>query len=64
MFLAKLVVCGMLHSNCAALADTAGPQKTREECQARLEQLVDDLFNAAPHLRLRATDCQPQGIPV
>lgn len=64
MFLAKLVVCGMLNSHCATIADTAGPQKTREECQARVEQMVDDLFSQAPHLRLHAYDCQPQGIPV
>ena len=64
MFLAKLVVCGMLHSNCVLIADTDGPQQTRDECQARIEQMVDDLFSAAPHLRLYATDCQRQGTPV
>ncbi|MEC7486197.1 MAG: hypothetical protein VX108_02105 [Pseudomonadota bacterium] len=64
MFLAKLVVCGMLHGNCVLISDTDGPQRTKDGCQARIEEMVDDLFSSAPHLRLYATDCQRQGIPV
>ncbi len=64
MFLAKLVVCGMLHSNCVLISDTDGPQQTRDECQPRIEQMVDDLFSTALHLHLYAIDCQRQGIPV
>ena len=66
MSLAKLVVCGMLHSNCIMMSDTDGAQQTQDECQARIEQMVDELFRTAPapHLRLYATECQRQGTSV
>jgi len=64
MFLEKLVVCGMLHSNCVLISDTDGPQKTQDKCQARIKKMVGDLFSAARYLHLYATDCQRRGTPV
>ena len=64
MFLAKLMVCGLLHTNCVLISDTVGPQQTQDECQARIAQMVDELFSEAPYLRIYATDCQRQGTPV
>ena len=64
MFLAKLVVCGMLHSNCVLISDIDGPQQTQDECQARIEQMIHELFSKAPYLRLYATDCLRSGTPV
>ena len=48
MFLAKLMVCGLLHSNCVLISDTVGPQQTQDECQARIAQMVDELSSEAP----------------
>lgn len=63
MFIAKLMICGMLHGDCTVLADTRGLHKSEEQCRARIEEMVTDLRPLVPFMRMLAK-CEKQGIPV
>ena len=63
MFIAKLMICGMLHGDCTVLADTRGLHKSEEQCRARIEEMVTDLRPIVPFMRMLAK-CEKQGIPV
>ncbi len=63
MFIAKLMICGMLQGNCTVLVDTEGLHKSEKQCQARIEEMVTDLKPLAPYMQM-FTKCEKPGIPV
>ena len=63
MFIAKLMICGMLQGDCTVLADTRGLHKSEERCRARIAEMVTDLRPMVPYMRMLAK-CEKQGIPV
>ena len=63
MFIAKLMICGMLQGECTVLVDTKGLHKSEEQCRARIEEMVTDLGPMVPYMRMLAK-CEKQGIPV
>ena len=63
MFIAKLMICGMLQGDCTLLTDTSGLHRTEEQCRARIEEMMSDLHDMVPHMRM-AADCQRMGVPV
>ena len=63
MFIAKLMICGMLQGDCTVLVDTKGLLKSEEQCRARIEEMVTDLRSMVPYMRMLAK-CEKQGIPV
>ena len=63
MFIAKLMICGMLQGDCTVLADTRSLHKSEEQCRARIEEMVTDLRPMVPYMRMLAR-CEKQGIPV
>ncbi len=63
MFIAKIMICGMLQGDCTVLADTRGLHKSEEECRARIEEMVTDLRPMVPYMQMLAK-CEKQGIPV
>ena len=63
MFIAKLMICGMLQGDCTVLADTRGLHKSEEQCRARIEEMVTDLRPMVPYMRMLAK-CEKRGIPV
>ena len=63
MFIAKLMICGILQGDCTVLVDTKGLHKSEEQCQARIEEIVTDLKSTVPHMQM-FTKCEKPGIPV
>ncbi len=63
MFIAKLMICGILQGDCTVLVDTKGLLKSEEQCRARIEEMVTDLRPMVPYMRMLAK-CEKQGIPV
>ena len=63
MFIAKLMICGMLQGDCTVLVDTKGLHKSEEQCRARIEEMVTDLQPMVPHMQM-FTKCEKLGIPV
>lgn len=63
MFIAKLMICGMLQGDCTVLVDTKGLLKSEEQCRARIEEMVTDLQPMVPHMQM-FTKCEKPGIPV
>ena len=63
MFIAKLMICGMLQGDCGILTDTRGLYKSEKQCQARIEEMVTDLRSMVPHMRMLAK-CEKLGVPV
>ncbi len=63
MFIAKLMFCGLLQGDYAILMDTKGLHKSKEQCRARIDEIVTDLRPMMPHMRMLAK-CEKQGVPV
>lgn len=63
MFIAKLMIFGMLHGDCGILTDTRGLHKSKKQCRARIEEMVTDLRAVVPHMRILAK-CEKLGVPV
>ncbi len=63
MFIAKLMICGMLQGDCTVLVDTKGLHKSEEQCRARIDEMATDLSPMVPHMRMLAK-CEKQGVPV
>ena len=63
MFIAKLMICGILQGECTVLVDTKGLHKSEEQCQARIEEMVTDLQPMVPYMQM-FTKCEKPGIPV
>ena len=63
MFIAKLMICGILQGDCTVLVDTNGLLKSEEQCRARIEEMVTDLQPMVPHMQM-FTKCEKPGIPV
>ena len=63
MFIAKLMICGMLHGDCGILTDTRGLHKSKKQCRARIEEMVTDLRPMLPHMQMLAK-CEKLGVPV
>ena len=63
MFIAKLMICGMLQVDCTVLVDTKGLLYSEEQCRARIEEMVTDLQSMMPNMRM-FTKCEMPGIPV
>ena len=63
MFIAKLMICGMLLGDCTVLVDTKGLHKSEEQCQARIEEMVTDLKPMVPYMQM-FTKSEKPGIPV
>ena len=62
MFIAKLMICGMLQGDCGILTDTRGLHKSNKQCRARIEEMVTDLRPMVPHMRMLAK-CEKLGVP-
>ena len=54
MFIAKLMICGMLQGDCGILTDTRGLHKSEKQCRTRIEQMVTDLRPTVHHMRMLA----------
>ena len=63
MFIAKLMICGLLPGDCAVLMDTTALHKSEEQCRARIEEMVTDLRPMVPHMRMLA-NCERLGVRV
>ena len=63
MFIAKLMICGMLQGDCEILTDTKGLHKSKKQCLARIEEMVTDLRPMVPHMPILAK-CEKLGVPV
>ena len=63
MFIAKLMICVMLHGGCGILTDTRGLHKSKKQCLARIEEMVTDLRPMVPNMRMLA-ECEKLGVPV
>ena len=63
MFIAKLMICGILHGECTVLVDTKGLHKSKEQCEARIEEMVTYFQPMVPHMQM-FTKCENPGIPV
>ena len=63
MFIAKLMICGMLQGDCGILTDTRGLHKSEKQCRARIEKMVTDLRPIVPNMRMLAK-CKKLGVPV
>ena len=63
MFIAKLIICGMLQGDCTVLVDTKGLHKSEEQCKARIKEMVADLEQMVPYMQM-FTKCEKPGIPV
>ena len=63
MFIAKLMICGMLLGDCGILTDTRGLHKSKKQCLARIEEMVTDLRPMVPHMLMLAK-CEKLGVPV
>ena len=63
MFIAKLMICGMLQGDCAILMDTKGLHESEEQCRARIDEMVTHIRPMVPHMRMLAK-CEKQGVPV
>ena len=63
MFIAKLMICGMLQGDCTVLVDTKGLHKSEEQCKARIKEMVSDLEPMVPYMQM-FTKCEKPGIPV
>ena len=63
MFIAKLMICGMLQGGCGILTDTRGLHKSEKQCRARIEEMVTDLRTTVPYMRMLAK-CEELGVPV
>ena len=63
MFIAKLMICGILQGDCTVLVDANGLLKSEEQCRARIEEMVTDLQPMAPTMQM-FTKCEKPGIPV
>ncbi len=63
MFIAKLMICGLLRGDCTVLMDTTALHKSEEQCRARIEEMVTDLRPMVPHMRMLA-NCEKLGVPV
>ena len=63
MFIAKLMICVMLHGDCGILTDTRGLHKSKKQCRARIEEMVTGLRPMVPNMRMLAK-CENLGVPV
>ena len=63
MFIAKLMICVMLHGGCGILTDTRGLHKSKKQCRARIEEMLTDPRPMVPHMRILAK-CEKLGVPV
>ena len=63
MFIAKLMICVMLHGDCGILTDTRGLHKSKKQCRARIEEMLTDLRPMVSHMRILAK-CEKLGVPV
>ena len=63
MFIAKIIICGMLKGDCGILTDTRGLHKSDKQCRARIEEMVTDLRPMMLHMRILAK-CEKLGAPV
>ena len=63
MFIAKLMICGMLQGDCTVWVDTKGLLKSEEQCRARIEEIVTDLQPMVPHMWMLAK-CKKQGVVI
>ena len=63
MFIAKLMICGMLQGDCTVLVDTKGLHKSEEQCKARIKEMVLDLEPMVPYMQM-FTKCEIPGVPV
>ena len=63
MFIAKLMICGMLQGDCTVLVDTKGLHKSEEQCKARIKERVSELEPMVPYMQM-FTKCEKPGIPV
>ena len=63
MFIAKLMICVMLHGGCGILTDTRGLHKSKKQCRTRIDEMVTDLRLMVPHMRMLAK-CEKLGVPV
>ena len=61
MFIAKLMICGMLQGDCTVLVDTRGLLKSEDQCRARIEEMVTDLQPMVPPMWMPAK-CKKQGV--
>ena len=63
MYIAKLMICGLLQGDCAILVDTKGLHESEEQCRARIDEMVTDLSTMVPYMRMLAK-CEKEGVPV
>ena len=63
MFIAKLMICGILQGDCTVLVDTKGLHKSEEQCKARIKEMVSELEPMVPYMQM-FTKCEKPGIPV
>ncbi len=63
MFIAKLMICGMLQGDCTVLVDTKGLHESEEQCKARIKEMVSDLEPMVTYMQI-FTKCEKPGIPV
>ena len=63
MYIAKLMICGLLQGDCAILVDTKGLYESEEQCRARIDEMVTDLSPMVPYMRMLAK-CEKQSVPV
>ena len=63
MFIAKLMICGILQGDCGILIDTRGLHKSEKQCRARIKEMVTDLRPIVPQMRFLAK-CEKLGVPV
>ena len=63
MFIAKLMICGMLLGDCGILTDTRSLHKSKKQCRTRIDEMVTDLRLMVPHMRTLAK-CEKLGVPV
>ena len=63
MFIAKLMICGMLQGDCGILTDTRALHESKKQCLAGIEEMVTDLCPMVPNMRILAK-CEKLGVPV
>mgnify|MGYP003638290391 CR=1 FL=1 len=58
MFLAEMLVCGLLSgADCILIQDKRGPYYTQQECIERLEEMVGHMVKVVPQFDLKAVRC-------
>lgn len=58
MFIAKILVCSLMSSDCVLLVDMQGMSVTRQACTQRQQEMYRDIKGDLPTLTLTDTFCE------